>query len=181
MGNRRIIPWLIANNAKPGRLQTKPLMMMLQRITRHLMIKQSAPTPSISIFILISTMEYGQNYGITVLHPQRTSTINAENERDLIFECVHTYKSVLEKLIRGISLVAIHGLAGDPFTTWTHVKGHPMWLRDLLPQVMPNIRIMTYGYNTSFLNYTAKQDVRSIAAKLLAELADLRSGEEVSM
>lgn len=55
-----------------------------------------------------------------------------------------------------------------------------MWLRDLLPQVMPNIRIMTYGYNASFLNYTAKQDVRSIAAKLLAELSDLRSGEKVS-
>lgn len=44
-----------------------------------------------------------------------------------------------------------------------------MWLRDLLTQVMPNIRIMTYGYNASFLNYTAKQDGRSIAAKLLAE------------
>ena len=77
-------------------------------------------------------------------------------------------------------MVAIHGLAGDPFTTWTHVKGQPMWLRDLLHQVMPNIRIMTYGYNAAFLNYTAKQDVRSIAAKLLAELADLRSGERVS-
>ena len=83
-------------------------------------------------------------------------------------------------LTRQISLVAIHGLAGDPFTTWTHVKGQPMWLRDLLPQVMPNIRIMTYGYNASFLNFTARQDFGSIAAKLLAELADLRSGERVS-
>lgn len=55
-----------------------------------------------------------------------------------------------------------------------------MWLRDLLPQVMPNVRVMTYGYNASFLNYTAKQDLRSIAAKLLTELADLRSGEKVS-
>ena len=55
-----------------------------------------------------------------------------------------------------------------------------MWLRDLLPQVMPNVRVMTYGYNASFLNYTAIQDVRSIAAKLLTELADLRSGERVS-
>lgn len=55
-----------------------------------------------------------------------------------------------------------------------------MWLRDLLPQVMPNVRVMTYGCNASFLNYTAKQDVRSIAAKLLTELADLRLGERVS-
>ena len=54
-----------------------------------------------------------------------------------------------------------------------------MWLMDLLPQVMPDIRIMTYGYNASFLNYTVKQDVRAIAAKLLAELADLRTGEKV--
>lgn len=55
-----------------------------------------------------------------------------------------------------------------------------MWLRDLLPLAMPNVRVMTYGYNASFLNYTAKQDVRSIAAKLLTELADLRLREMVS-
>ena len=55
-----------------------------------------------------------------------------------------------------------------------------MWLRDLLPQVMPSVRVMTYGYNASFLNYTAIQDVRPIAAKLLTELADLRSGKSVS-
>lgn len=126
-------------------------------------------------------MERGHNYGITVLHPKESSTISAENEGDIIFECVYTSKPTCVKgLTRGISLVAIHGLAGDPFTTWTHVKGQPMWLRDLLPQVMPKVRIMTYGYNASILNYTAKQDVRSIAAKLLAELADLRSEETVS-
>ncbi|KAL9634729.1 MAG: hypothetical protein Q9164_003918 [Protoblastenia rupestris] len=111
-------------------------------------------------------MERGQSYGINVLHPKESSTNSAVNEGDIIFEA--------------ISLVAVHGLAGDPFTTWTHVKGQPMWLRDLLPQAMPNVRTMTYGYNASFLNYTANQDVRSIAAKLLAELADLRSGERVS-
>lgn len=77
-------------------------------------------------------------------------------------------------------MIAIHGLAGDPFTTWTHVKGQPMLLRDLLPLVIPNVRVMTYGYNASFLNYTAKQDFRSIAARLLTELTDLRSGERVS-
>lgn len=55
-----------------------------------------------------------------------------------------------------------------------------MWLRDLLLQIMPNVRVMTYGYNASFLNYTAKKDVRYIAAKVLTELADLRSGERVS-
>ena len=54
-----------------------------------------------------------------------------------------------------------------------------MWLRDLLPQHLPNIRVMTYGYNAKFRNFTDRQDMRSIATKLLAELADLRrNGDE---
>lgn len=55
-----------------------------------------------------------------------------------------------------------------------------MWLRDLLPEAMPNIRIMTYGYNAAFRNFTGHQDIRNIATKLLAELADLRITEEAS-
>lgn len=49
-----------------------------------------------------------------------------------------------------------------------------MWLRDLLPQHLPNIRVMTYGYNAKFRNFTGHQDMRSVSAKLLAELVDLR-------
>ena len=54
-----------------------------------------------------------------------------------------------------------------------------MWLRDLLPQVLPNVRILTYGYNASFLNFTAEQDIRKISMKLLSELADLRTEQAV--
>jgi hypothetical protein len=54
-----------------------------------------------------------------------------------------------------------------------------MWLRDLLPELIPNVRIMTYGYNAKFRNFTGHQDLRNIAAKLLAELVDLRESEEV--
>lgn len=61
--------------------------------------------------------------------------------------------------------------------TWTHKQSRVMWLRDLLPQHLPNIRIMTYGYNAKFRNFTGHQDLRSIAAKLLTELVDLRKTE----
>ena len=54
-----------------------------------------------------------------------------------------------------------------------------MWLRDLLPEVLPNVRIMTFGYNARFKNFTAQQDLRSIASKLLTELVDVRTTEEV--
>lgn len=77
------------------------------------------------------------------------------------------------------SLVAIHGLNGDPFDTWTHKDTGVMWLRDLLPEALPNIRIATFGYNARFKNFTAQQDLRSISLKLLTELADIRSAAEV--
>lgn len=77
------------------------------------------------------------------------------------------------------SLVAIHGLNGHAFDTWTHKKSKVMWLKDLLPELVPNIRIMTYGYNARFLNFAAQQDLRSITKKLLTELVDLRQSEEV--
>ena len=54
-----------------------------------------------------------------------------------------------------------------------------MWLRDLLPQALPNIRVMTYGYNASFKNFSGHQDLSQIAGKMLAELVDLRKTEAV--
>lgn len=77
------------------------------------------------------------------------------------------------------SLVAIHGLNGDAVDTWTHKETGVMWLKDLLPESLPNIRIMTYGYNARFKNFTGQQDMRSICSKLLAELVDMRPTEEV--
>jgi hypothetical protein len=76
-------------------------------------------------------------------------------------------------------LVAIHGLNGDAFETWTHETTKVMWLRDMLPEVLPNIRIMTFGYNARFKNFTAQQDLRSISSKLLSDLSDVRTTEEV--
>jgi hypothetical protein len=63
--------------------------------------------------------------------------------------------------------------------TWTHKTSRILWLRDLLPKALPNVRIMTFGYNARFKNFTAQQDLRSIASKLLTELVDLRSSDEV--
>lgn len=82
--------------------------------------------------------------------------------------------------LRRYSLVAIHGLNGDPINTWTHTETEVMWLRDLLSAAIPDIRIMTFGYNARFKNFTAQQDLRSISLKLLAELVDLRTTEDVS-
>lgn len=54
-----------------------------------------------------------------------------------------------------------------------------MWLRDFLPNELPNVRIMTYGYNAKFRDFTGHQDLRNISMKLLSELVDLRKSENV--
>ncbi|EAW20720.1 LipA and NB-ARC domain protein [Aspergillus fischeri NRRL 181] len=99
-------------------------------------------------------------YGIIILHDPSTT-----DEKNRV------HKTVFD-------LVAIHGLNGDPINTWTHTETGVMWLRDLLPAAIPDIRIMTFGYNARFKNFTAQQDLRSISLKLLAELVDLRTTED---
>ncbi|TGZ78640.1 TPR repeat-contain NB-ARC [Ascodesmis nigricans] len=102
-------------------------------------------------------------YGITVLHDPSAATTPGAHEGRVIFD-----------------LVAIHGLNGHPLDTWTHKQSGTMWLRDILPQLLPNVRVMTFGYNARFKNFTTIQDLRMIATKLLAELVDLRNTDEES-
>jgi hypothetical protein len=42
--------------------------------------------------------------------------------------------------------MAVHGLSGDAFTSWTRPKSKKFWLKDFLPQQIPDARVMTFGY-----------------------------------
>lgn len=46
-------------------------------------------------------------------------------------------------------MVAVHGLGGDSFSTWTDGSSNILWLRDLLPKssYFANCRIFTFGYD----------------------------------
>lgn len=64
------------------------------------------------------------------------------------------------------SIVAVHGLNGDAYKTWTSDKGDICWLNDksLLPKYLPKARILTWGYNA---NVTAPKGGTTSADRIL--------------
>jgi lysophospholipase L1-like esterase len=75
--------------------------------------------------------------------------------------------------------VAVHGLGGDSIETWTHPKSHAFWLKDFLPQQIPDARIMTFGYNAAAAFGRSTSDVIDHAKSLLGSLVDKREEPEV--
>ncbi|KAH8600715.1 hypothetical protein B0O99DRAFT_287380 [Bisporella sp. PMI_857] len=69
-------------------------------------------------------------------------------------------------------LLAIHGINGHPYHTWTHPNG-AKWLEDYLPEDMPNARIMTFGYNSQIFT-SSKGFVTDFAEQLLQHLMSIR-------
>ena len=81
------------------------------------------------------------------------------------------------------SIIAIHGLNGDPIKTWTTEGSEKMWLKDpdLLPFNLKNSRILTYGYNamvTAVLGKTSSDRILQHAHTLVAQLV---ADREVSL
>ena len=75
--------------------------------------------------------------------------------------------------------MAVHGLCGDPFETGTEEASGKLWLRDFLPYQVPNIRIMSYGYDSSVAFSKSEIELGDVAADLLNRLNDERDAPEV--
>jgi hypothetical protein len=81
------------------------------------------------------------------------------------------------------SIVAVHGLNGHPFKTWTTEKTKKFWLKDtgLLPSTLKSARILTFGYNAAvaaLLGRTSSDRILQHAQTLVAELV---ADREVSL
>ena len=104
-------------------------------------------------------------------------------------ECSKCYL-VFNELYR---IIAVHGLAANPVYTW--VKKVPndgsakvgrlngeglreiLWLKHLLPTVLPNARILKYSYASTYLVNAPKESLRSIASRLIHLIHDLREND----
>ncbi|KAF8540115.1 hypothetical protein BDD12DRAFT_777518, partial [Trichophaea hybrida] len=58
-------------------------------------------------------------------------------------------------------VVAVTGLAGHAFGSWRSRETHQMWLKDFLPKDIKNIRVMTYGYDSSLVGL-GRSDMRLV-------------------
>ncbi|KAI1504195.1 hypothetical protein F5X99DRAFT_372815 [Biscogniauxia marginata] len=71
-----------------------------------------------------------------------------------------------------VDIIAVHGLNGDAFTTWTHPNGK-MWIRDLLPDFLPGCRVYTYGYPSKVFCSSSFSRVQEYSKGLLSSVRDL--------
>lgn len=78
------------------------------------------------------------------------------------------------------SIVAVHGLNGDCFRTWTDPKSKKLWLRDFLPKDLPGSRVMTFGYNAAFAFQNTTAGIKEHAKSLLNALISIRERDNVS-
>lgn len=68
-----------------------------------------------------------------------------------------------------VDIIAVHGLNGDAFTTWTHANG-TLWIRDLVPQALPGCRVYTYGYPSHVVFNASYASVQEYSRGLLTSL-----------
>ena len=79
------------------------------------------------------------------------------------------------------SIIAIHGLNGDRFRTWTEPKSKKLWLRDFLPKDLPRGRILTFGYNATAAFENSVADIVDHGRELLGSLVERREEKDVSV
>ena len=66
-------------------------------------------------------------------------------------------------------MIAIHGLNGDPYRTWTH-ENKSLWLAEFLPRSLPGARVYSFGYDSAVFFSRSKSDVGDFARSLLSEI-----------
>jgi hypothetical protein len=109
-----------------------------------------------------------KDHGLFLLHPSSTDggKWTVEYVSDCLLLCFLTCAKSTDD---NPSIVAIHGLGGHAFKTWTDSDGH-LWLRDSLPRHIPTARIMTYGYDSAVAFGRSRMGVADFARDLLSRV-----------
>ncbi|KAI5919946.1 hypothetical protein F4810DRAFT_457729 [Camillea tinctor] len=109
----------------------------------------------------------------SVKNAQHISNANASNSRTFgLFFVAGNLETRHGREQYPVDIIAIHGLNGDAFTTWTHANGK-MWIRDFLPKFLPGCRVYTYGYPSKVFCNSSLSRVQEYSKGLLSSVRDL--------
>ena len=75
-----------------------------------------------------------------------------------------------------LDIVALHGINGDAYKTWTHENGK-FWLRDFVPTEFSGARVFSFGYPAEVFFSLGKDNLDSYARSLLEDLKRERRKE----
>ena len=96
---------------------------------------------------------------------------------------IHILEDRNSNSLKVVDIVAIHGLNGHFEDTWTVKRRDGTsvnWLKDLLPEKIPNARIMAFSYNSRIQFSKSTSDVYTFAEQLLEQLLAVRQDESES-
>jgi len=118
--------------------------------------------------------------GISALYPLPENNDDLNSKLGLEYELHMSYifKNYHTKFLH--SIIAVHGLNGDSFRTWTEPKSKKMWLRDYLGDDLKRARIMTFGYDATAAFGKSMAGIEDHARALLGGLVEKRRSGEVS-
>lgn len=79
-----------------------------------------------------------------------------------------------------VDIIAIHGLNGTREGTWTDRDTKINWLchKDFLPKIIPNARVLSFGYNSKSYFNSGNPGVNDFASELLASISTSRKTPE---
>jgi hypothetical protein len=112
-----------------------------------------------------------------MMRQMQTSSKFSSCSRSLVF-CLRKGKRVTHD--RLLSIVFIHGITGHRENTWA-VPGSRPWPEKLLPEKMPQARILSFGYDAGVVGWRSKLSGNRIgdhAKNLLSALAAHREVDD---
>ncbi|KAL8939772.1 MAG: hypothetical protein Q9211_002590 [Gyalolechia sp. 1 TL-2023] len=74
-----------------------------------------------------------------------------------------------------VDVIAVPGLGSHAIGSWKSPSNNDLWLRDYLPDDVPNIRVLLYGYNTPLLDNDSKDSIENLGGRFLEALEAFRA------
>ncbi|KAF2176608.1 hypothetical protein K469DRAFT_812982 [Zopfia rhizophila CBS 207.26] len=74
-----------------------------------------------------------------------------------------------------VDVIAVPSLGSHAIGSWKSPSSNDLWLRDYLPDDLPNIRVLLYGYDTSLLDNESKDSIEDLGSRFLESIKAFRA------